>query len=70
MSHDLVPEMAVLPGAEKERVLKKFGIAENQLPKILASDPAVVALKANSGDVLKIHREDPSGKYLCYKLVV
>jgi len=69
LAHSLVPEMKVLSEAEKNKVLKKFDIDEKKLPRILSSDPAVIALKAVSGDVLKIERDEPTGKSPCYKIV-
>lgn len=70
LSHFLVPKMEIIEDSEKKKVLKKFGINENQLPKILFTDPSVQALKANAGDILAINREDITGKYTVYKLVV
>lgn len=69
LSHHLVPKMNVLSEAEKNRVLKKFEITEEQLPKFRHNDPAVVALKANLGDVIKIERDDGTGKYTAYRVV-
>ena len=70
LSHFLVPKMEIIEDSEKKKALKKFSINEQQLPKLLASDPSVQALKANAGDVIAIHREDLTGKYTVYKLVV
>lgn len=70
LSHSLVPEMKVLSDAEKAKTLDKYGIDESQLPKILSKDPAVLALKATVGDVLKIDRNDGTGKYTTYRIVV
>ena len=61
--------MKVLSEAEKNKVMKKFGIDEGQLPRMPSSDPAVVALKAVSGDVIRIDRDEPTGKSPCYKIV-
>lgn len=62
--------MEVINDSEKKRVLKKFGIDEGQLPKILVSDASVQAAKANAGDIIAINREDTTGKYVVYRLVV
>ena len=70
LSHFLVPKMEIIDGSEKKKVLKKFSIVENQLPKILVTDPSIQALKANAGDIVSINREDLTGKYTVYKLVV
>jgi len=69
LAHSLVPEMKVLTEAEKTKVLKQFNIDDTKLPRILSSDPAVIALKAVSGDVIRIDRDESTGKYPCYKLV-
>lgn len=69
LSHVLVPEMKVLSESEKNKVLEKFGINDNQLPVFSSSDPAVVALKANIGDIISIKRNDPTGKYISYRIV-
>jgi len=70
LSHFLVPKMEIIDDSEKKKVLKKFSIVENQLPKILVTDPSIQALKANAGDIVSINREDLTGKYTVYKLVV
>jgi len=68
---DLVPEHVVLNPTEKEELLKKFNISIKQLPRIKKYDPAVVALKAEKGDVIRIKRNDPNmGKYYYYRVVV
>lgn len=70
LSHSLVPKMEILSENERKRILKTFGIREHQLPKMLAIDPAVQAINAGAGDIVAIHREDVTGKYAVYKLVV
>lgn len=70
LSYHLVPKMEKVDGAEKNRVLKKYGINSGQLPKIKINDPAVEALGAEVGDVIKVEREDKTGKYVAYKVVI
>jgi DNA-directed RNA polymerases I, II, and III subunit RPABC1 len=70
LSHDFVPEMKVLGEAEKTKLLHKYGINESQLPKIFSSDPSAVAIKVKVGDVLKIERDDGTGKYFSYRVVI
>jgi DNA-directed RNA polymerase subunit H (RpoH/RPB5) len=70
LSHDFVPEMKVLGEAEKTKLLHKYGINDSQLPKILSSDPSAAALKAKAGDVLKIERDDGTGKYIVFRAVI
>lgn len=62
--------MKVLGEAEKTKVLKKYGVTEDQLPKIFSTDPAAMALKAKAGDVIRIERNDGTGKYPGYRAVV
>ncbi|MEM2909309.1 MAG: DNA-directed RNA polymerase subunit RpoH/Rpb5 C-terminal domain-containing protein [Candidatus Bilamarchaeaceae archaeon] len=70
LSYWLMPKMEILSEDAKKRVLQRFGIVEDQLPKFKASDPAVRALGAKIGDVIQIERNDTSGKYYAYRVVV
>jgi DNA-directed RNA polymerase subunit H len=70
LEHHLVPKMKILGEKDKEKLLKKYGISENDLPIVLADDPASKALGANPGDVVEIKREDPTGPNSYYRLVV
>jgi DNA-directed RNA polymerase subunit H (RpoH/RPB5) len=62
--------MKVLSGAEKSKVLSKYGVNEKQLPRMSASDPAVTALKAVPGDIVKVERDDGTGKYTTFRIIV
>ena len=66
----LVPDMKVLSEGEKTKMFNKYGIDENQLPKVKLSDSAVVALKAEVGNVIRIQGDDGTGKYNRYRIVV
>lgn len=70
LSHELIPEMKVLSEGEKRNLLKKYSVEENQLPLIKHTDPAVKALNAEVGDVIRIRRSGETGEYLAYKIVV
>ncbi len=70
LSYHLVPKMEIVSENEKNRILQKYEITPEQLPKMLTSDPSVIALGAKKSDVIKIYREDKTGKYLAYKIVV
>ncbi len=70
LSHVLVPEMSVISSEEKSKVLKKYSISESQLPVLPDTDPAAVALKAATGDLVKITRDGETGKYVSYRIVV
>ena len=71
LKHELVPKHIILNKDETNEVLKKFNITIKQLPKILTSDPAVKAINAKEGDVLKIIRNSSTaGESLYYRIVV
>lgn len=70
LPHQLNPQMEVLSESEKSKVKKKFSINDDQFPRFLLSDPAVAALKAQVGDLIKIKRNDGTGDYLAYRIVV
>lgn len=70
LSHFLVPEMKVLSDADKGKLFAKFGINEQQLPRMSQGDPEAVALKAVPGNVIRIERDDGTGKYTTYRVVV
>jgi DNA-directed RNA polymerases I, II, and III subunit RPABC1 len=70
LAHKLVPDVKVLAEGEKTKVLKKFGIDETQLPKILESDPISQSLKAEVGNLIRIQRDDGTGKYFAYRIVI
>jgi len=71
LTHELVPEHIVIGEAERKELLDKFNIIAEQLPKILKTDPAVKAIEAEEGDILKIVRDSPTaGIALYYRFVV
>lgn len=67
----LVPKQEILPEAEKKSLLEQMRITESQLPKIKLTDPAVKALDAKKGDVIRIERKSPTaGEHIYYRIVV
>lgn len=70
LSYFLIPEMKILGEAEKTKLFKKYGVNEKKLPKIVEKDPAIKALNAKAGDVVRIQRDDGTGKYYAFKVVV
>lgn len=67
----MVPKHVVLTDKEKEDVIKTYGIKKlNQFPRIVKSDPALSALKAKPGDVVKIIRKSDIAKESVYYRVV
>ena len=71
LEHVLVPSHRILSEEEKGVLLRKYNVKPSQLPKILASDPAVAAIGAKPGDILEITRKSPvAGVTLAYRIVV
>ncbi|MFQ6068279.1 MAG: DNA-directed RNA polymerase subunit H [Candidatus Bathyarchaeia archaeon] len=69
--HELVPKHEILPPSEREKLLTKYRVQPYQLPKIKTSDPAVKAIGAKAGDIVKIIRNSATaGKYVAYRYVV
>ncbi|MHA1316430.1 MAG: DNA-directed RNA polymerase subunit H [Candidatus Heimdallarchaeaceae archaeon] len=60
--HIMVPLHIKLEDDEVEEVLKKYQIKKHQLPKILDSDPAIKAIQAKPGDIIKIIRNPNMGE--------
>lgn len=67
--HILQPKHSLLKQEEADKILDKFNISIIQLPKIKITDSALPK-GANVGDVIKIEREDDSGKYVYYRAVI
>ncbi len=51
--------------------MKEFHIRPHQLPYVITSDPAALALGAKMGDILRITRKSPTaGEVVVYRYVV
>ena len=51
--------------------MKEYDVRPDQLPRILANDPAVISAGAKPGQIVKIIRKSPTAKYAtAYRLVV
>jgi DNA-directed RNA polymerase subunit H len=71
LAHVLVPKHEILNEEEIKKLMEKYGIMQEQLPKILANDPAVKAIGAKAGDVIKITRDSQTaGKTEYFRTVV
>ena len=72
LAHELVPKHYIVSEEEKQKIIEKYRIAKlNQLPQIKASDPAVKAIDAKPGDLIKIIRKSSISKEVVYyRLVV
>ena len=70
LAHELVPRHDILSAKERKEVLEKFGVAKEQLPKILATDPVIEEIQAKPGDIIKITRKSPTaGEAVYYRVV-
>ncbi|MEM0356229.1 MAG: DNA-directed RNA polymerase subunit RpoH/Rpb5 C-terminal domain-containing protein [Candidatus Anstonellales archaeon] len=70
IGHFLIGNVRVLSDSEKEELLRKYGIEQEKLPKIMKSDPVVIALGAKENDVLEFQRDDYGIKYTYYRIVI
>ena len=69
--HDLVPKHEILKTDERAELLSKYRVEPYQLPRIKISDPAITAIGAKVGDIVKILRDSPTaGQYVAYRYVV
>jgi len=69
--HDFVSKHELLTSDEREQILDEYKMQPYQLPRIRASDPAVIAVGGNPGDIVKVIRNSvTAGKYVAYRYVV
>ncbi|MEJ2242031.1 MAG: DNA-directed RNA polymerase subunit H [Candidatus Bathyarchaeota archaeon] len=69
--HDFVSKHELLSAEEREQILTEYNMEPYQLPRIRASDPAVIAVGGIPGDIVKVIRKSPTaGKYIAYRYVV
>ena len=69
--HALVPRHEILTPKEREDLLAKYKVHPYQMPQITSTDPAVKAIGAKPGDVLRIIRKSSTaGEHLAYRYVV
>ncbi|MHA1400307.1 MAG: DNA-directed RNA polymerase subunit H [Candidatus Heimdallarchaeaceae archaeon] len=69
--HDIVPLHIKLEEDEVLSVLERYQIKKHQLPKIMDTDPAIKAIQAQPGDVIKIIRNPDMGEAgLYYRYVI
>jgi DNA-directed RNA polymerase subunit H len=69
--HALVPKHETLSEKERAALLEKYKIKPYQMPQITSTDPAVKAIGAKPGDVLRIIRKSSTaGEHIAYRYVV
>ena len=69
--HDLVPKHVLLKPNEAKEVLEKYHIKPFQIPYVKSTDPAVRAIGAKPGDIVKvIRRSATAGESDFYRYVV
>jgi DNA-directed RNA polymerase subunit H len=69
--HALVPKHEILTEKEANQLLALYKIKPYQMPQIKSTDPAVKAIGAKAGDILKIIRESSTaGEHIAYRYVV
>lgn len=71
LNHELVPHHEVLDEEEARKVLETYGVSEDNLPKILVTDPAAQACAARPGQIIRVIRESlTAGRAVAYRFVV
>lgn len=71
LNHDLVPIHELLSDDEAKGLLAQYNILPEQLPKILASDPAARAVGAKAGNVVRIRRKSrTAGEAVAFRYVI
>jgi len=71
LEYSIVPAMKIVPEGQKNSILEKFSLTSSmQLPRMKSTDPTAIALGAKEGDIIKIDREEPTGKCTYYRVVV
>ena len=69
--HALVPMHEILSEKEKKALLLQYKVKPYQMPQIKSTDPAVKAIGAKPGDVLRIIRKSATaGEHIAYRYVV
>ena len=69
--HKLVPKHEILTPEEGNQLLTEYKVHAYQLPQIKSSDPAVKAIGAKPGDILRVIRKSSTaGEHTAYRYVV
>jgi len=68
--HILQPKHIKLKQEEASKLLKKYNISKEQLPRIKHSDPALEGLNVNKSDIIQILRRSAEGDGEYFRVVV
>jgi DNA-directed RNA polymerase subunit H (RpoH/RPB5) len=69
--HSLVPKHEILTAEERDQLLAQYKVKPYQIPQITSTDPAVKAIGAKPGDILRIIRKSSTaGEHVTYRYVI
>ena len=69
--HELVPRHILLDEEEAQEVLERYRVKAYQLPHILSTDPAIKAIGAKPGSIIKVVRKSlTAGEAIVYRYVI
>jgi DNA-directed RNA polymerase subunit H len=68
--HVLVPKHTKLSEKEKADLLKRYNLAQEALPFIIKTDPAIEGMDLKPGDVIKVIRKSATAKNSVFYRVV
>ncbi|KAF5204399.1 DNA-directed RNA polymerases I, II, and III subunit RPABC1 [Thalictrum thalictroides] len=69
--HVLMPKHEILSSVEKDKLLKKFSVGENQIPRMLETDAVARYYGLEKGQVVKVTTDsDVTGPLVTYRCVM
>ncbi|MBT8171556.1 hypothetical protein KJN74_01620 [Candidatus Bathyarchaeota archaeon] len=70
-NHDFVSKHELLDPQEKIKFLEEHKVKGYQLPRINSSDPAIIAVGGNPGDIVRVIRNSKTaGRYIAFRYVI
>jgi DNA-directed RNA polymerase subunit H len=71
LTNKVFPKHEVLNEEEAKKILDKYKVSIDELPRISKQDPALKGLEINIGDVIKIIRKSQTaGETVYYRAVI